>query len=212
MAILAWRLERAGHASHLFGYQVVTDDLESIADRLVERVVEVLEEDAQERTASTDDASALPEPVPYAIIGHSLGNVITRLASPSLAPGWARFILLAPPNRPSTLALGLRHNRLFRMLTGDTGRRLADPAFFDHLPVPDVPSLVIAGTAGPRAAWLPLGDTPNDGIVTAAETRLAGVPHIEVPALHTFLMNRKDVLDAILAFLDTGQAPAPARS
>ncbi|MCB1055577.1 MAG: alpha/beta hydrolase, partial [Acidobacteria bacterium] len=136
MAILAWRLERASHKAHLFGYQVVTEDLEGIAGRLVERVTRVLAEDARARQEAGGEESDDPEP--YAIIGHSLGNVITRLASPQLPAGWSRFILLAPPNRPSTLAKGLRHNRLFRLLTGDAGRRLADPAFFDRLPVPDV--------------------------------------------------------------------------
>ncbi len=198
MARLAHRLRAAGHRPALFGYQVVTPELGEIKDRLVERVLRVLAEDA-----------AAGRPRQYAVIGHSLGGVIARLASPELPPGFSRFVMLGVPSRSPAIARVLGRNPIYRFLAGDAGRRLADPAFFDRLPVPDVPSLLIAGTRGPRAAWLPAGPEPNDGIVRVAETRLEGVPQLLVPGVHTFLMSRRDVFEAIRRFLAVGGSSVP---
>lgn len=191
MARLARRLESEGHRTTRFGYQVVTADLETTRDRFVERVLRVLAEDAAEGLVQE-----------YAVVGHSLGGVVTRLAAPSLPPGFSRFVMLGVPSRSPAVARSLGWNPLYRLLAGDAGRSLADPAFFERLPMPDVPALVIAGTRGPRAAWLPAGPEPNDGIVRVSETGVDGVPRLLVPGVHTFLMSRRDVFEAIRRFLD----------
>ncbi len=191
MWVLKRRLEREGHRATLFGYLVTVSELERIAERFVDRVRQVTAEDAGGEGG---------EPA-YAVVGHSLGNLITRLASPRLPPGFRRFAMLAPPNSSPVIARTLRHNPLFRAATRDTGQKLSDEEFYARLPVPEVPSLIIAGTRGPRAAWLPFGGDPNDSILKVEETRLAGIPAIEVPGVHTFLMNRRDVFDAVRDFL-----------
>ncbi len=198
MARLGHRLTQAGHPTTSFGYRVLASDLETVRGRFVERVLRVLAEDA------ADGA-----PREYAVIGHSLGGVVTRLAAPDLPPGFSRFVMLGVPNRSPAVARVLGKNPIYRFLAGDAGRRLADPEFFEELPVPDVPSLIIAGTAGPRVAWLPAGPEPNDGIVRVSETHLDGVPRILVPAVHTFLMSRRDVFEAIRRFLAAGGESAP---
>jgi alpha-beta hydrolase superfamily lysophospholipase len=182
LALLAWRLERAGMTVHSFGYRVREHELRHIAARFAAFVAEHAHG-------------------PYAIVGHSLGNVIARLASPALAPGFARFVMLAPPNRPARLATLLRDRVVFRALTSDAGQRLADPAFYDALPVPSVPTLIFAGTAGPRASWLPHGSAASDGIVAVEETHYPGADHREVAAIHTFIMNDAEVTKAIVEFL-----------
>ena len=187
MWLLARRLKQAGYRPSLFGYAVTLASLEAIKDRFVERArVVVAADDAED----ADDRG-------YAIIGHSLGNLVARLASPELPAGLRRFAMLAPPNRPPVVVHTLKENPLFRAFTRDAGRRLADNAFFESLPVPDVPSLIIAGTAGPRASWLPFAGQPNDAILRVDETRLDGIPIFEVPGVHSFLMNRTDVFAAI---------------
>jgi hypothetical protein len=182
LALLAWRLERAGLRTSHFEYRVREHDLRTIALRFAAHV----------HGRSSGE---------YAVVGHSLGNVVARLAAPDLAPGFARFVMLAPPNRPSRLATLLRDRPLFRALTRDAGQRLSDPSFFEALPVPDVPTLVFAGTGGPRAAWLPFGDAISDGVVGLDETRLAGAEHRQVPAIHTFIMNDAEVTRSILEFV-----------
>ena len=203
MAVLGHRLKRAGHAPAYFGYNVLRHDLDEIVERFVDRTRRVLEADRRAADAGAE--------VPYAVIGHSLGNLVTRLASPELPPGLCRFIMLAPPNRPPVLARRLEEHSLFRLLTRDAGRRLCDPELFATLPRPDAPTLVIAGTRGPRCRRLPFRGEPNDGILRVAETPLPGVPLVLVHGVHTFLMNRRDVFRTVRQFLDRPPDPAPPR-
>lgn len=190
---LAVRLRRAGHRPSLFGYFVVFETFDQIVSRYLRQVNQVLAED---RNAGQDISR-------WAVVGHSLGNIITRSASPRLPPGFSRFVMLAPPNQPPASARTLRDNFFFKSLTGDAGQTITDPSFYDDLPIPDVPSLVIAGDAGPRLDWLPF-DGPHDAVVQVAETRLDDIPVLQIPAMHTFLMNRRDVTGAILDFLEHG--------
>lgn len=197
--VLGHRLKRAGHTPAYFGYNVVLHTLDGIVERLRDRIHRVVEAD---RRAAGPGA----EP-PYAVVGHSLGNLVTRLAEPDLPPGLSRFVMLGPPNRPPVLARALEDNFLFRLLTRDAGSRMCDPEIFAALPPPGVPTLVIAGTRGPRWRRLPFRGDPNDGILRVAETHLEGAPLVLVPGVHTFLMNRRDVFDAVRQFLDPGGAP-----
>ncbi|RMH21833.1 MAG: alpha/beta hydrolase [Acidobacteria bacterium] len=197
MAVLAGRLWRAGHRPSLFGYSVQRHTLEHIVERFADRIEEVM--------------AAAPG-APYAVVGHSLGNVITRLASPRLPPGFARFVMLAPPNQPPALARALGGNPIFRLAFGDAGDKLKDDGFFARIPVPEVPSLIIAGTRGPRASWLPFGGAANDAILRLEETRLGDLPLVTVHAAHTFLMNRREVFVLVRDFLDRGlEAPSIRR-
>ena len=188
MAVLAHRLKKAGHHPSLFGYHVLIHPLDEIAERFEDRVCRVLAADGPGS--------------PFAVVGHSLGGVVARMAAPRLPPGLARLVLLASPARPPATALALEGNRLFRRLTRDAGERLRDPAFFDALPRPEVPTLVVAGTRGPASPRLPFAGAPNDGVLRVSETALDGVERREVHGVHTFLMNRRDVFEAIREFLD----------
>lgn len=190
---LALRLKRAGHRPSLFGYFVAFESFDQIVKRYLRQVNQVLAED---REAGEDISE-------WAVVGHSLGNVITRKASPQMPPGFSRFVMLAPPNQPPASARWMRNNFLFKALTRDAGQTISDPSFFDDLPVPDVPSLVIAGDAGPMLEWLPFSG-PHDAVVQVAETRLEDIPVLQIPAMHTFMMNRRDVTDVILGFLEHG--------
>lgn len=182
LLLLALRLERGGVTTSRFGYDVRRAPLDTIAERFAVHV--------KERA-----------PGAYGIVGHSLGNVIARMASPSLPPGLRGIVMLAPPNRPPRLAALLRDHPVFHGYAGDAGQRLADPAFYASLPVPEVPTLVFAGTAGPRAHWLPFRGALSDGVVAVDETPLRGAEHRTVPALHTFIMNDPRVAAEALAFL-----------
>jgi pimeloyl-ACP methyl ester carboxylesterase len=192
MAVLSHRLKRSGHRCTLFGYHVFARSVDEIVESFRERVQRVLAEDrARDPTAV----------VPYAVVGHSLGGIVARVAAPDLPPGLECMVLLAPPNRPPALAAALAGNPLFRLFTRDAGRRLNDPDFFARIPEPTVPTLVVAGTRGPRASWLPFEGEPNDGILRVSEARLDGAPLVLVHGVHTFLMNRRDVYEEVERFL-----------
>lgn len=190
-------LQDAGHAPLLFGYRVRSASFDAIGQAFLAFV---------RRTMASEPAA--PSPPPYAIVGHSLGNVITRHISPALPPGWTRFVMLAPPNQPANLAQKLRHQFVFRHLTGSAGQALGDADFYARLPVPPVATLVFAGALGGWGRLLPRQDTASDGVVSVAETRLAGAFHRVVPALHTFIMDHPTVRSETLRFL---QAEDPAK-
>lgn len=186
MALLGHRLRKAGLDVSFFGYSVVWESTEECVERLRVKA---------EQVASSGEG--------WVLVGHSLGAVLGRMAFPRL--GHRRptaCLFLAPPSRACLLAK-LVHGRtpLFRWLTRDAGRLLADPGFMDSLPLPDVPVRIYAGTAGPRGRITPLGDEPNDGILTVEDTRIgAGETVIEVPAIHTLIMNSELVARDIAEF------------
>ena len=185
MLILKKRLSQLGHRTHLFGYAAWAENLEGVSARLVRRI---------ERFAGAR---------PYAVIGHSLGSVILRRALAELTCNPpAHSFLLAPPMRACKAARYFSRFRLYRTLTGEMGGLLADESFMESLPLP--PNTVIyAGTAGPRASWLPFGNQANDGILALEEVASEGGERVEVAASHTFIMNSRAVLDDIVRRLPT---------
>lgn len=186
LALLSGRLSRAGHDVSSFGYFVSRDALDVIGDRFVDHI------------AAHGGVDA-----PFAVIGHSLGNIITRTVLPRLS-GLTHFVMLAPPNHSPALARRLQNNPIFRALTQDAGRKLADAStFYASLPVPTVPTLIVAGTRGPRFDGSPWQGKPNDGVVAVDETRLEGpaISHVTVNAVHTLIMNDGEVTRLTLEFL-----------
>jgi hypothetical protein len=189
MALLGRRLRLAGHVTSSFGYLVSRQSLDTIADRWVEHI------ERSRHGVAPDDGS-------FAVVGHSLGNVITRKALPRLA-GLSRFVMLAPPNHPPAMARALERSPVFRALTQDAGQKLldVDGGFYAGLPVPTMPSLIIAGDGGPRFARSPWKGGANDGVVSVDETRLAGIETVVVDAIHTLIMNQREVAGLALRFL-----------
>jgi hypothetical protein len=185
LALLRGRLRRHGHSLHSFGYAAWWEPFEQITRRFVAWA---------RRTASGQ---------PYALVGHSLGNIIVRAAWPELASHPPQHVvMLAPPNQPPLLARRLGANPLYRRLAGTCGQRLTDRAFYEGLPHPTAPVTIIAGTAGPRGPWSPFGRRPNDGVVALEETYLSPAATVhQVPALHTFIMNSPLVAQQIAALL-----------
>lgn len=192
LALLGRRLRQAGHTTSAFGYLVSRQSLDDIADAWVSHIERGLGD------GGADEG--------FAVVGHSLGNVITRMALPRL-PGLKRFAMLAPPNHPPAMARALERSPVFRALTQDAGRKLLDDdAFYARLPVPTVPTLIIAGNGGPRFARSPWKGAENDGVVSVDECGLAGsnVEFAVVDAIHTLIMNQRDVTGLVQRFLAEG--------
>lgn len=174
-----------GYDVHLFGYSTARQSLDEISRAFLAFV--------QQRAPGRS----------YHLIGHSLGNIIARNAFRFGYPdGLGRMVMLAPPNRPAKLAGELRHNPLFRRLTGDCGRKLGDPTFYAELPVPPVPFGVIAGGRGQRLTF----DEPNDGIVAVEATKLSGMADwLLVPNIHSFIMNARVTREQCVHFIEHGR-------
>lgn len=184
MWILEYRLREDGFSTLNFPYVPQLESLDGISSRLLRFI------DGRVKTPR------------YHLVGHSLGNIIIRNGFKQEYPeGLGRIVMIAPPNQPPELARIAGRVPLYPWLTGDSGRKLADPEFYASLPIPSVPFGVIAGTRGQRLTF----SEPNDGVITVASTRLDGMADwIELPHTHTFIMNARDTADCCVRFLRTG--------
>lgn len=183
MQVLAFRFRRAGRRAVCVPYDHAALSLDAITRDLLALVA---------REAGG---------VGYDLVGHSLGNIIIRNGfKAGYPPGLGRVVMLAPPNSPPALARVLRDFPPYRWLGGDSGQRLADPAFYASLPAPEVPFAVVAGERG-LAAW----GEPNDAVLPVACTRLAGMREFHVVRRsHTFIMNAPETFELAEGFLRGG--------
>jgi hypothetical protein len=184
LASLARYLRRNGHQVTLTGYVAALERFDAVSRR-VRGQLEHLAADGE----------------PYALIGHSLGGLILRVALDAgpLSPEPRRLIMLGTPNQPPRLVQRFRHLWPYRIVTGQAGQLLSDPTFFAKLPPIRVPYTIIAGMGGTRGRWSLFGEDENDGTVAVAETLCSPNDHpILVSARHTFMMNHADVRRAIV--------------
>jgi hypothetical protein len=174
---LARRLRDWGFQPELFGYVALLERYERIVTRLARRI---------ERVAEGGD---------YALVTHSLGAVLARVALARVQGRRPRHVvMLAPPNQPPRMAATLARLPPYRWILGECGANLAQPEFYGRLPMLRDRYSIIAGTAGPRSRRLPLGTVANDGLVTVEETRISpGDPVLTLPAGHTFIMRHAEV-------------------
>ena len=181
MRLLGFRLHRLGHHVQYFRYYTRSETFEGIVNRFVQ-------------CANTVNAGQ-----PYAIVGHSMGGLIARAGLPLLKDHPpVHLVLLASPNRQPKLASYIRNNFLYKYLTTDCGQRVLTSVFYQRLPLPNIPATVIAGSAGPRVKWLPFGFEPNDGALSVQDAFLGeGYELIQVPSIHTFIMNSRLTLHHI---------------
>jgi len=197
---LARALRGWGFDPEHFGYAAIVERYEGIVARLQRRI---------ERLAAGGD---------YALVTHSLGAILARAALARVRGRRPRqVVMLAPPNQPPRMAATLVRLPPYRWLLGECGANLARPEFYAALPPLRDRHSVIAGTAGPRRGFLPLGTTPNDGLVTVEETRLhPGDPVLTLPAGHTFIMRHPEVQAMVRWLLTsppvTGVTPGALRA
>ncbi len=185
MTLLGWRLRRWGYQTVYFGYAGFAESFDTITQRFIQTV--------QHRI----------DPQPYAIVAHSLGGIITRAGLSALIENPPKhLVMLAPPNQPSQMAKKLRPNALYKLTTGDSGQKLGDDGFYKTLPLPNVPTTVIAGTKGWHGRLSPFGEEINDTLVSLQEARLEGCEVIQVPAVHSLIMNSRDVAQIVAEILE----------
>ncbi|MEO0885903.1 MAG: alpha/beta fold hydrolase [Cyanobacteria bacterium J06648_10] len=184
---LARALQKAGHDTELFGYVTLMQSFDEIADNLRDRL------------------QTLSQPGSYGIVTHSMGGILTRAA---LANSRFRLpqhvVMLAPPNTSPRAARIANRFFPFRWFANQSGQNMATPAFYDTLPALSCPYTLIAGTLGPTGSFSPFGDEINDLIVGISEIRMKPTdPIVQVPALHSFIMNNDLALQATLRALSS---------
>lgn len=178
LALLACRLSQSGHAPELFPYSALAETNDRIVSRLVTRL-----------------RCLAAQGVEVGLVGHSFGGLLLREALAAVPELRVRhLVMLATPNRQPRLARRVYTKLPFRILRGSCGQRLADPSWFRSLPRLSIPYTVVAGTGGWGGRLSPFEGEPNDGAVAVSETVLGDNDRpILVPALHTFIMNKRSV-------------------
>lgn len=185
LAGLAHYLRQQGFVTQKFGYVSFVETY----DQIVHRLISVLQKQAQQGE--------------YCVVAHSLGSIMIRSAL-ELAPIQPpkHIVMLGPPNQPPRLAAYAWRVLPFQWFSRDCGLNLASPDFYAQLSPPPVPYTIIAGTRGPRGVLSLFGNDINDGIVALEETRIAATDRvIELPVIHTFMMNNSAVKQQIIEAL-----------
>jgi pimeloyl-ACP methyl ester carboxylesterase len=191
MRPLARKLTEAGYRVHSFDYPSTRATPDAI--------VELLHGEISSCCAWSGRVS---------FVTHSLGGVMVRayLAQHPM-PQLGRVVMLAPPNHGSEYVDVAGHWRLFAGVLGPTAVQLgtAPTSLPNRLPGADFEVGVIAGTGSINPLGALLIDGADDGTVSVASTRLAGMRDwIEVPVSHTFIMRDREVARQTLAFLRAG--------
>jgi dATP pyrophosphohydrolase len=186
MAMLAWRLRRAGFVVRTFSY-ATRESLHANAARLHTFL--------QSISAGT-----------VHLVGHSLGGLVIRALLhhfPATRPG--RVVTLGSPHQGSAAAQQLARGRLGRALLGKSVLEVV--AGVPHAwSTPTCEVGTISGTVPIGIGrWMLALPTPHDGTLTCEETSFAGArAQRQLPVTHTGMLTSRAVAQAVTRFLREG--------
>jgi len=152
---------------------------------------------------------------PLHFVTHSLGGLVARgLITASRPARLGRVVMLGPPNAGSELADLAFRLHLHRLILGPVGAHLRTVRSREDenlLGPVDFDLGVIAGSRPlDPLLWRLALSRPNDGKVTIAATRIAGMAdHIVLPVSHILMTSDPGVIAQIGAFLGNGRFLRP---
>ena len=183
MWLLARRLKRAGYGTLIWSYPSFTRTIESHGERLQCTLAEL---------------DADPAVTRIHLVSHSMGGIVARYAMNLGGPTkLGRFVMLAPPNKGSSLAVffGPALRRCFPAIE----QLAAQPdSFVNTLPEP-------------QGVEIGIIDASVDFLVGAGNTSLTCErDHIVLRGSHTLLVVQRRLASEVIQFLTTGRFSAAA--
>ncbi|XWN36802.1 MAG: hypothetical protein ROO71_12675 [Balneola sp.] len=154
-----------------------------------------------------------PDTAQIHFVTHSLGGILVRqYLSNHTIQNLSRVVMLAPPNKGSEITDELKDNILYQTVNGPAGLQLGTDSTSvpNRLGSADFELGIIAGTKTVNPILSQMLPNPDDGKVSVESTKLEGMAdHLEVPYSHTFIMNKDEVIEQIIHFLEKGSFKHP---
>ncbi len=176
---------------------------------------------AMHAAALRDVIASLPGDCEINFVAHSMGNIVIRRAiydwqqadDQATLARIRSFVMLGPPNQGAAIARSLGKTGVFGVVAGEGAMQLGRDweSIEAALATPHCPFGIIAGRIDETRLRNPLVNEGSDFIVSVAETQLDGATDsLEVPVLHSSLMDDRDVQQAVLHFIDHHRFPSSA--
>ena len=192
MGTLARAFEQRGHRVLNIDYPSTRDSIAAHADRLA-RIID----DAYDAHGGA-----------LSVVTHSMGGIVLRAYADRYGPDRiGRVVMLAPPNEGSEIVDEIGDTWWFQAIMGPAGTELGTDSSSTPSLLPPVPFElgVIAGDAERELPFSGMLEGADDGIVGVERTKVAGMSDfLVVPFGHTFIMNRAEVIEHTITFIESG--------
>jgi pimeloyl-ACP methyl ester carboxylesterase len=193
LLVMEWRLKRAGYDVVNVDYPSKEATIEDLADRAIPEALEICRE---------------AETVHF--VTHSMGGILLRYYMERIEAPFERMgrtVMMGPPNHGTPVIDHLNDLPGFEIWNGIAGMQLGTgpESLPNKLGPVDFELGVIAGEQSLNPLLSSVIEGPDDGKVGVASTKVEGMTdHIVMPVTHTFMMNNPNVVEQVLAFLETG--------
>jgi triacylglycerol lipase len=193
-------MNKAGKLLATYGYKIINADYPSRKN-----TIETL---ALDTIAPLLKQCASKDITKVHFITHSMGGILIRYyLSTQCIDKLGRVVMLAPPNQGSEVVDKLAGWSMFNYLNGPAGLQMGtDKNSLPNMLGPvNFPAGIIAGnkTLNPLLSLLIPG--ANDGKVSVSRTQVQGmIDFIVMPYSHTFIMQRANVIEQALHFIQQG--------
>ena len=171
------------------------------------QAIELLSETAIEAAIHHCRDNFQPERIHF--VTHSMGGILIRFyLSQHDIDHLGRVVMLAPPNAGSELVDRLSKLQLFHLIHGPAARQLGTDASSlpNSLGPVNYEVGIIAGNRSLNLLYSALIPGEDDGKVSTRNTRLEGMADfIVLPYAHSFMMNRPQVIEQTITFLQQGK-------